>query len=218
MRRSTLMRSATGVEALLTSSAGVSRVVRYPRASIIFAQGDRCEGVMYLRSGRAILTVMSDAGRQAVVATLGPGEFLGESCLAGQTTRTTTATTAAPSSIRVIETAAMRRLLQCEPKLAAHFTTHILNRNVCIEQDLLDHLFDIDSTEEHLARLPWHPASSSATPFHARRRTLPHAGLTSLIAARRARVVALMQQFQQLGLAAPATRRPTSRRTPQQRS
>lgn len=112
------------VEALLTSTGSDSALIQYRRTATIFSQGDQCEGVMYLRTGRVILTVRSDAGRDAVVAKLGPGQFFGESCLAGRTTRTTTATTTTACSVRVIPTVTMKRLLQRERLLADHFRAH----------------------------------------------------------------------------------------------
>jgi CRP/FNR family transcriptional regulator, cyclic AMP receptor protein len=203
MRRSTPVRHAIDVEALLTSSAGVSAATQYRRTSTIFSQGDPCEGVMYLRTGRVILTARSNAGREGVVATLGPGQFFGESCLAGQSTRTTTATTTAASSVRVIDTATMTDLLQREPTLADHFIAHMLARNIRIEQDLLGHLFHLDSTEKRLARILLRLADYGTAPTPARRvrrgPKLSHARLAQLVGTRRARVDALMLKFQRRG-------------------
>jgi CRP/FNR family transcriptional regulator, cyclic AMP receptor protein len=152
MRRSMPREPTSDVEALLTSTGSDSALIQYRRTATIFSQGDQCEGVMYLRTGRVILTVRSDAGRDAVVAKLEPGQFFGESCLAGRTTRTTTATTTTACSVRVIPTVTMKRLLQRERRLADHFIAHTLARNIRIEQDLLAHLFNLDSTEQRLAR------------------------------------------------------------------
>jgi CRP-like cAMP-binding protein len=194
------MRPATDVEALLTSSGGDSAVMQYRRTSTIFSQGDQCEGVMYLRTGRVTLTVRSDVGREGVVARLGPGQFFGESCLASQSTRTTTATTTAASSVRVIETATMKHLLQREPRLADHFIAHMLARNIRIEQDLLDHCFNLDSTEKRLARILLRLADYGTAPAPARRGpALSHERLAQLVGTRRARVDTLMRKFERLG-------------------
>jgi CRP/FNR family transcriptional regulator, cyclic AMP receptor protein len=194
------MRRTIDVDSLLTSSGGDSAVKRYRRTATIFSQGDECASVMYLRTGRVILTARSDAGREGVVATLGPGQFFGESCLAGQATRTTTATTTAASSVRVIETATMKHLLQGERRLADHFITHMLARNIRVEQDLLDHLFNLDSIEKRLARILLRLADygTATTPVR-RGPKLSHERLAQLVGARRVRIDALMRKFQRLG-------------------
>jgi CRP/FNR family cyclic AMP-dependent transcriptional regulator len=198
------MRPANDVEALLTSTGGVSALMQYRRTSTIFSQGDRSEGVMYLLTGRVTLTVRSDAGREGVVATLGPGQFFGESCLAGQSTRTTTAATTAASSVRVIETATMKHLLQREPRLADHFIAHMLARNIRIEQDLLAHLFNLDSTEKRLARTLLRLADYPKAPTPVRRGPkLSHERLAQLVGTTRVRVDALMRKFRRLGFITP---------------
>jgi CRP/FNR family transcriptional regulator, cyclic AMP receptor protein len=203
MRRSTPVRLAIDVEALLTSSGGVSAVKKYRPTSTIFSQGDPCEGVMYLRTGRVVLTVRSDAGREGVVAKLGPGQFFGEGCLTERPTRTTTATTTAASSVHVIETATMKDLLRREPRLADHFIAHMLATNIRIEKDLLGHLFNLDSTEKRLARILLRLADYGTAPTPVRRvrraPKLSHARLAQLVGTRRARVDALMLKFQRLG-------------------
>jgi CRP/FNR family transcriptional regulator, cyclic AMP receptor protein len=200
MRRSPPRRPTIDVEALLTSFGGDSPVMQYRRTATIFSQGDRCEGVMYLRTGRVTLTVRSDAGREGVVATLGPGQFFGESCLAGRSTRTSTATTTTTCSVRVIETATMKRLLRHERGLADHFIAHMLARNIRIEQDLLDHVFNLDSTERRLARTLLRLADYGTTLAPVRRSPkLSHERLAELVGTTRARVDALMQKFQRLG-------------------
>lgn len=194
------MRPAIDVEALLTSSGGDSTVMQYRRTATIFSQGDRCEGVMYLRTGRVILTVRSDAGRECVVARLGAGQFFGESCLAGRSTRAATATTTTTCSVRVIETATMKRLLHHERRLTDHFIAHVLARNIGIEQDLLDHLFNLDSTEKRLARTLLRLADYGTALTSGR--SLPklsHERLAELVGTTRARVDALMRKFRRSG-------------------
>jgi CRP/FNR family cyclic AMP-dependent transcriptional regulator len=194
------MRPTSDVEALLTSSASDSALVKYRRTATIFSQGDPCASVMYLRTGRVTLTVRSDAGRDCVVAKLGPGQFLGESCLAGRSTRGTTATTTTACSVRVIETATMKRLLQRERGLTDHFIAHMLARNIRIEQDLLDHVFNLDSTEKRLARALLRLADFGTAPAAGRSGPrLSHERLAELTGATRARVDALMRKFEKLG-------------------
>jgi CRP/FNR family cyclic AMP-dependent transcriptional regulator len=194
------MRPAIDVEALLTSSGGDSTVMQYRRTATIFSQGDRCEGVMYLRTGRVVLTVRSDAGRECVVARLGAGQFFGESCLAGRSTRAATATTTTTCSVRLIETATMKRLLHHERRLTDHFIAHVLARNIGIEQDLLDHLFNLDSTEKRLARTLLRLADygTALTPVRRSPKLSPER-LAELVGTTRARVDALMEKFQRLG-------------------
>lgn len=200
MRRSAPTQAKTDLEPLLTSSGVVTPVVQYGRTATVFSQGERCSGVMYLRRGRVILTVRSDAGREGVVAKVGPGQFFGEGCLAGRSTRTATATATTASSVRLIATATMRHLLRREPRLADHFIAHMLARNIRIEQDLLDHVFSLDSTERRLARTLLRLGDNGMTRTRVRRvPKISHERLAQLVGTTRARVDALMDRFQRLG-------------------
>jgi CRP/FNR family transcriptional regulator, cyclic AMP receptor protein len=196
----TAMPTTLDLDALLNSSGAANAVTRYPRAATIFSQGDPCGSVMYLRTGRVILTARSGAGRECVVERLGPGQFFGESCLAGRSTRATTATTSTPCAIRVIETATMKRLLQDERRLTDYFIAYMLARNIRIERDLLDHVFNIDSTEKRLARTLLRLADYGAARAPARSRPkLSRDQLAELVGTTRARIDALMRKFQRLG-------------------
>jgi CRP/FNR family transcriptional regulator, cyclic AMP receptor protein len=200
MRRSTPTRPTIDLDALLMSSGAAGAVTKYRRTATIFSQGDPCASVMYLRSGRVLLTARSDAGRECIVARLGPGQFFGESCLAGRSTRATTATTSTTCSIRVIETATMKRLLQDERTLTDHFIAHMLARNIRIERDLLDHVFNIDSTEKRLARTLLRLANYGTARAPVRSgTTLSPDRLAELVGTTRARIDALMRKFQRLG-------------------
>jgi CRP/FNR family transcriptional regulator, cyclic AMP receptor protein len=174
-------------------------VVRYRRTETVFAQGDACAGVMYLQNGRVTLTVRSDAGREAVVAKLHPGQFFGEGSLAGQAVRATSATATAVTTVRVVETTAMIRLLHDDPALVESFIAHMLAKNVSIEQDLLAHLFNLDSTERRLARTLLLAEYGTA---HAPHRVIPEISqerLAEMVGLTRARVDALMTRFQARG-------------------
>jgi CRP/FNR family cyclic AMP-dependent transcriptional regulator len=132
-------------------SAGVARTIKeYRRAEVIFSQGDACESVMYLQKGGVKLSVLSKPGKEAVVAILGPGDFFGEGCLAGQPVRIGTATAIAPSAVLVIEKDAMFGLLHRQHALSDRFISYMLTRNIRIEADLVDQLFN--SSEKRLAR------------------------------------------------------------------
>jgi len=132
-------------------SAGVSRKVKeFKRAEGIYAQGDAARSVMYLQSGGVKLTVINEVGKEAVVAILGPGDFFGEGCLAGQSVRMGTATAVTPTTVLVIEKSEMFKVLHAEHGLSDLFIKFMLARNIRIEEDLIDQLFN--SSEKRLAR------------------------------------------------------------------
>jgi len=132
-------------------SAGVAKtVVEYRRGETIFTQGDACDHVMYIKTGGVKLSVLSKTGREAVVAMLGPGDFFGEGCLAGQPTRMGTATAITPSVVLLVGKAKMVRLLHRQHAMSDRFISHMLARNIRIEEDLIDQLFN--SSEKRLAR------------------------------------------------------------------
>jgi CRP-like cAMP-binding protein len=124
--------------------------VDYERGDVIFTQGDPCEHVMFIQKGNVKLSVLSKSGREAVVAMLGSGEFFGEGCLAGQPVRMGSATATAPSTILLIDKDRMVRLLHRQHALSDRFIAHMLARNIRIEEDLIDQLFN--SSEKRLAR------------------------------------------------------------------
>ena len=132
-------------------SAGVARkVTEFKSAEVVYVQGDAAKSVMYLQSGGVKLTVVNEIGKEAVVAILGPGDFFGEGCLAGQSVRMGTATAITPSTVLVIEKNEMFKVLHEEHGLSDRFIKFMLARNIRIEEDLVDQLFN--STEKRLAR------------------------------------------------------------------
>jgi CRP/FNR family cyclic AMP-dependent transcriptional regulator len=132
-------------------STGVARkVAEIKGKQVVYAQGDAAKSVMYLQSGGVKLTVVNEVGKEAVVAILGPGDFFGEGCLAGQTVRMGTATAITPSTVLVIEKKEMFKVLHEEHALSDRFITFMLARNIRIEEDLIDQLFN--SSEKRLAR------------------------------------------------------------------
>jgi CRP/FNR family cyclic AMP-dependent transcriptional regulator len=122
-----------------------------PKKHTIFSQGDAAEAVFYIQSGKVKLTVVSQQGKEAVVAILEQGAFFGESCLAGQGIRTATATAVEDSSIVRIDKDAMIRVLHEEPTFAELFMAYLLAHTIRIEEDLVDQLFN--SSEKRLARV-----------------------------------------------------------------
>ena len=137
-------------EAFLDPAGIAGKTVEYRRAEVIFTQGDPCESVSYIQKGGVKLSVLSKTGREAVVAMLGPGDFFGEGCLTGQLARMESATAITRSTILLIENDEMVRLLHTQPALSDRFISHILSRNIRMEEDLVDHL--VNSSEKRLAR------------------------------------------------------------------
>jgi CRP/FNR family transcriptional regulator, cyclic AMP receptor protein len=132
-------------------SAGLDRrIVEYRQAETIFTQGDACESVLYIQKGGVKLSVLSKTGKEAVVAMLGPGDFFGEGCLNGQPVRMGTATAITGSTILLVDKDQMVRLLHQQHGLSDRFIAHMLARNIRIEADLVDQLFN--SSEKRLAR------------------------------------------------------------------
>lgn len=131
-------------------SPGIARtVIHYGRSDAIFMQGDPCEHVLYIQSGGVKLSVVSKEGREAVVAMLGPGDFFGEGCLAGQPFRMGTATAITPSAILSIRKEKMFRLLRKQHAMSDRFISHLLGCNARMEKDLIDQFFT--SSEKRLA-------------------------------------------------------------------
>ena len=132
-------------------SAGVAKsVAEYGREETIFTQSDACQHVMYIQSSGVKLSVLSKSGREAIMAMLGPGDFFGEGCLSGQPLRLGSATAITPSVILLIQKATMVRLLHQQHAMSDRFISHMLARNIRIEEDLIDQLFN--SSEKRLAR------------------------------------------------------------------
>ncbi len=141
---------AFDVQAFLDSTGVARKVKEFKPAEAIYAQGDAAESVIYLQSWGVKLTVVNEAGKEAVVAILGPGDFFGEGCLAGQSVRIGTATAITPTTVLIIEKGEMFRVLHEEHDLSDRFIKFMLARNIRIEEDLVDQLFN--SSEKRLAR------------------------------------------------------------------
>jgi CRP/FNR family cyclic AMP-dependent transcriptional regulator len=136
---------------LFLDSAGLGRTVdKFLGKETVFAQGDPPQSVMYIQEGGAKLVVVNEVGKEAVVAMLGPGDFFGEGCIAGQSVCMATATAVAPTTILVIEKNEMIRLLHAEHEFSDRFITCMLARNIRVDADLVDQLFN--SSEKRLAR------------------------------------------------------------------
>jgi CRP/FNR family cyclic AMP-dependent transcriptional regulator len=184
---------------LFLDSAGLGKNVGTFRGrETVFAQGDIAKNVMYIQEGRVKLTVVNQTGKEAVVAVLGPGDFLGEGCLAGQSNCMVTATAIAPTTVLVIEKKEMIRVLHGEHEFSDRFITYVLARNIRAEEDLVDQLFN--STEKRLARtlLLLARYGKQSQP----QEILPKVSqetLAEMIGATRSRVNFFMNKFRKLG-------------------
>jgi CRP-like cAMP-binding protein len=132
-------------------TAGVARkVVDYRRGESIYSQGEAAETVMYVQKGGVKFSVVNGSGKEAVVAMFGPSDFFGEGCMAGQSRRMGTTTAITPTTLLVMQKAELLRVLHAEHGLADHFIAYMLSRNIRVEEDLIDQLFN--SSEKRLAR------------------------------------------------------------------
>jgi CRP-like cAMP-binding protein len=185
-------------QACLDSSGIVGTAIDYRRGATIFAQGGACDAVMYVQTGSITLSVNSKAGREAVVAIIGPGDFFGEGCLAGQPIRMGSATALTETTVLVIEKQKMIQLLHMQHGMSDRFISHMLARNIRIEEDLIDHLFN--SSERRLARtlLLLAHYGQQDTPS----RTVPKISqetLAAMVGTTRARVNFFLNRFKKLG-------------------
>ena len=172
--------------------------VDYKAGATIFAQGEPAGSVMYVEQGAVRLSVLSHAGKEAVVAVLDVAHFFGEGCLAGQSQRMATATAMTASTILAVEKQEMVRQLHAKPAFADRFLTHMLTRNIRIEEDLIDQLFN--SSEKRLARTLLLLARYGEP--EASHRTLPRVSqetLAEMVGTTRSRVNFFMNKFRKLG-------------------
>jgi len=180
-------------------SAGLSRKMRqFKRAEIVFSQGAAAESVMYIQDGGVKITAVSASGKEAIIAILGPGEFFGEGCLAGQTVRMGNATAITPSTVLVIDKKEMQNVLHEQHDLSDLFINFVLTRNIRVEEDLVDQLFN--STEKRLARTLLLLARYGKQDQP--QRVLPKVSqetLAEMIGTTRTRVNLFMNKFRKLG-------------------
>ncbi len=185
---------------LFLATVGLARTItQCPKDYKIFSQGDSAESVFYIQQGRVKLKVKSKQGKEAVIAILGGGEFLGEACLIGQTVCLATAVTIVPSSILRIDKKEMQRVLHEERMFSDLFIPYLLSRNVRTQEDLVDQLFN--SSEQRLARTLLLLANygKEGTP----ETVVPEINqetLAGMVGTTRSRVSFFMNKFKKLGL------------------
>jgi CRP/FNR family transcriptional regulator, cyclic AMP receptor protein len=176
----------------------VRKIVEYARKATIFAQGAPARSVLCIREGGVKLSVVNGIGKEAVVAMLGPGDFLGEGALAGQTIRIGMATAITPTTVVEVDKSEMMRLLHSDHEFSDGFISYMLTRNIRIEADLVDQLFN--STEKRLARALLLLAQYGKDDAH--QRILPKVSqetLAETIGTTRSRVNLFMNKFKKMG-------------------
>jgi CRP/FNR family transcriptional regulator, cyclic AMP receptor protein len=181
------------------SSAGKSRrILKFKKGQVIFSQDDPGDDVLYIQSGNAKLTIVNPQGKEAVLAIVGSGDFLGEGCIIGNPVRLTTATAIAPMNAMSIEKQEMMRVLHDEQEFAGKFISYMLERNIKIEADLVDQLFN--SSEKRLARalliLARYGKKGAPETIVAK---ISQETLAELVGTTRSRVNFFMNKFRKLG-------------------
>lgn len=186
-------------KAFLAKVGAGKTLTRHRKKAIIFRQGDPNDSVFYIQKGRVKLTVVSKEGKEAVIAIMEERDFMGESCLlAGQPVRMATATSLAESLVVKVERDAMIRVIEKEPKFAALLLSYVLSRNVRVEEDLMDQLFN--SSEKRLARVLLLMAHFGKEGQH--QTVIPQVSqqtLAEMIGVTRTRVSFFMNKFKRLG-------------------
>ena len=183
----------------LATVNGGRTIASYRKDEVIFSQGGPADAVFYIQKGKVKITVVSEQGKEAVVAVLGPDEFCGEGCLTGQPLRLATAAAMTESEIMRLEKETMVRVLHEEPAFSEFFVSHLLTRTIRVEADLVDQLFN--SSEKRLARalllLANFGKESQPEPIIA---TVSQETLAEMIGTTRSRVSFFMNKFRKLGL------------------
>jgi CRP-like cAMP-binding protein len=197
-RRKSAQKRPFDVQAFLDSAGTARKVVEYRKSQKVYSQGDPATSVMYIQKGGVKLSVVNEVGKEAVLAVLGPGDFFGEGGMAGQSVRMGTATAITPTTLLDIEKNEMIRVLHTEHAFSDRFVSYMLSRNIRIEEDLMDQLFN--SSEKRLARtlLLLARYGKEAQP----QKMLPKVSqemLAEMIGTTRSRVNFFMNKFRKLG-------------------
>ncbi len=185
-------------QAILDSACVPRKVVQFRKSQQAYVQGEPATTVMYIHEGKVKLSVVNEVGKEAIVAILGPADFFGEGCLAGQSVRMGTATALVPTTVSVIQKDEMWRAIHSERTFPDRFMSYLLSRKLRTEEDLIDHLFN--SSEKRLAR-----ALLLLTGYgkqEPRQKTLPKVSqemLSEMVGTTRSRINFFMNRFRRLG-------------------
>jgi CRP-like cAMP-binding protein len=208
MLRSALMKKKSRVPSpadpyvtdLLENISTGKRVLNFRKGEKIFSQGDRADAIYFIQAGKVKITVVSAGGKEAVIAILGPRNFLGEGALVGQTLRISMATVLEPCTVFRVDTLAMTQALQQQTELSERFIAALLVRNIDLEEDLCDQIFN--QSEKRLARVLLKLAR--LRPHDASRDTrapmLSHETLAEMVGTTRSRITHFMNKFRKMGL------------------
>jgi CRP/FNR family transcriptional regulator, cyclic AMP receptor protein len=190
----------THVENLLKDVVEGKHVLQLQKDTPVFSQGAEADAIYFIQSGRVKVAVFSSQGKEAILAMLGPHDFFGEGCLVGQAVRISTATTTESSTVFRVQKQAMLRALHAQPGLSEKFTAALLARNIDLEEDLCDQLFN--HSEKRLARvlLKLSRLGQHADIPDAKMPRLTHETLAEMIGTTRSRVTLFMNKFRKLGL------------------
>jgi CRP-like cAMP-binding protein len=192
------LKPAFDLNAFVTKAHSRAAVVGHVEGETIFSQGDAADSIFWIEKGKIKLTVYSRQGKEAIIAILGPGDFFGEGCLVGQPLRMATAVSLSVCSIIKLAKADVIRALHEDPSFSETFVGHLLSRNIRIEADLVDHLFN--SSEKRLARvlllLADFGKESKPEPVIAK---ISQETLAEIIGTTRSRVSFFMNRFRKLG-------------------
>jgi CRP/FNR family transcriptional regulator, cyclic AMP receptor protein len=195
----TLLPNLHVMDLLETISQG-KVLLKLKKGEKLFSQGDRADAIFFLQSGKVKITVISAAGKEAVIAMMGPHHFLGEGALVGQSLRISTATILEPSTVYRVEKRAMTRALHDQADLSEQFIAALLVRNIDLEEDLCDQLFN--HSEKRLARVLLKLARlrDNDVSQDAKIPLLSHETLAEMVGTTRARVTHFMNKFRTMGL------------------
>jgi CRP/FNR family cyclic AMP-dependent transcriptional regulator len=197
-KRKSTQESAFNAQVFLDSAGVARRIVEYRKSQKIYSQGESAKNILYIQNGGIKLSIVNDVGKEAIIAILGPDDFFGEGCLAGQNVRIGTATAIAPTTLLVIEKNEMIRVLHEEHAFSDRFVSYMVTRNIRIEEDLVDQLFN--SSEKRLARtlllLARYGKQNQPQKMIA---TISQETLAEMVGTTRSRVNFFMNKFKKLG-------------------
>jgi CRP-like cAMP-binding protein len=186
------------VDEYLSNAGNSRRLAKYKKGQVLFSQDDPSTNVMYIQTGNAKLTIVNPQGKEAVLAILGPGDFVGEGCIIGNPVRMVTATAIAPLNATIIDKKEIMRVLHEQGEFAERFINYMLERNIKIEADLVDQLFN--SSEKRLARalliLARYGKAGEPETLVAK---ISQETLAELVGTTRSRVNFFMNKFRKLG-------------------
>src|SRR4030095_9451717 len=188
------------VESLLGKIVKGKELLKRRKGAKLFSQGEEANAIYFIQTGKVQLTVVSPQCKKAVFATMGPRDFLGEECLVGDSRRTSTATSAGPSTVFRIEKRAMLQAIHLQPEFSADFVASLLARNVNMEEDLCDQLFNHSELRLACTLLRLSRAGRHAELRDVKIPGVAHKMLAEIVGTAPSKIVLLMNKFRNLGL------------------